>query len=119
MRPKAQGHFGEEIASKWIEKKLKMKIIAKNYRSPFGEIDLIAQKGDALVFFEVKLRTSTQMGNPEESVNFLKQDRIRKTALHFMMKKGINPEGTTFSFWIVAIQKQGKDYNIRCIPDAF
>jgi len=119
MEPKAKGNFGETIANRWIKKKLKMKVIARNYRSPFGEIDLIAQKGDTFAFFEVKLRTSIQMGNPEESVNLSKQNKIKKTAIHFLVKRGLNPESTDFNFWIISIQKQGKKFNIRCIPNAF
>lgn len=77
------GAAGEIIAEMHM-KKNGYKIIQKNYRTPDGEIDLIAEKNDMLVFIEVKTRTNQQYGLPEESINTARANRIRKVALCFL-----------------------------------
>lgn len=61
------------------------KIIETNYRSPFGEIDIIAQKGGALVFVEVKKRKSGLYGGGAAAVDMRKRQRIIKTAQSYIM----------------------------------
>lgn len=62
-----------------------MKIIQRNFRCRMGEIDLIAQEGDCLVFVEVKFRTSSCYGSPLEAVNVRKQSTIRKVAQYYLL----------------------------------
>lgn len=59
-----------------------------NYRCPGGEIDVVAQQGDTLVFVEVKARSGTGWGHPAESVDLRKQRRIRRAALHWLARRG-------------------------------
>ena len=59
-------------------------IRAKNYRCKAGEIDLIMQQGDTLVFIEVRLRSHRQFANAAESVTFSKQRKIIKTAQFYL-----------------------------------
>ena len=73
------GAWGEALAAKYLQKK-RFKIIATNYRSRFGEIDLIAQKQNELVFVEVKTRKSDHFAAGLEFVDRRKQERIRATA---------------------------------------
>ena len=73
------GAWGEAIAAKYLQKK-RFKVVATNYRSRFGEIDLIVSDKKYLVFVEVKLRKSNQFADASAYVDQRKQDRIRTTA---------------------------------------
>ncbi len=61
------------------------KIIGRNFRSRFGEIDIIALDADSLVFVEVKARWSKKFGSPEEAVTFQKLQKIRKTGEYYSL----------------------------------
>ncbi len=78
-RNNISGAWGEALAAKYMQKK-RYKILATNYRSRFGEIDLIAADRKYLVFVEVKLRKSDRFANAHEFVDLRKQERIRTTA---------------------------------------
>ena len=70
-----KGKIGEKIAVKFLENK-GFSIIITNYRTSFGEIDIIAKDGEYIVFIEVKLRNSLKNGLPREAVNKSKQKNI-------------------------------------------
>ena len=61
------GGWGERVASQYLELK-GYQVLARNYRTPFGEIDIILQKDETIVFVEVKTRSSLGFGFPEEAV---------------------------------------------------
>lgn len=73
------GAWGELLAGEYLRKK-KYKVIATNYHSRFGEIDLIVSNRKYLVFVEVKLRKSADFARAAEFVDYHKQKRIRSTA---------------------------------------
>lgn len=73
------GAWGEALAAQYLQKK-RFKIIATNYRTRFGEIDLIAANRHFLIFVEVKLRKSDKFANAFEYVDLHKQERLRTTA---------------------------------------
>jgi len=79
----AIGKWGERIAAEFLAR-IGYEILAINYRTPFGELDLITLQGGMLVFIEVKTRTSTLLGYPEGSVTLAKQSHITNAALYFM-----------------------------------
>lgn len=76
------GKISEDYACKFLISK-GYKIIARNFRSSFGEIDIVAIDADTLVFVEVKARWSLKFGNPEEAVTREKINKIVKTAAYF------------------------------------
>lgn len=78
------GPSGETFAVKLLEKN-GYKIVTKNFRSRFGEIDIIATDHDTLVFVEVKARNSFRFGVPEEAVTISKLRKIQKTGEYFSM----------------------------------
>lgn len=78
------GKLAEDYATSFLSQK-GYKIINRNFRSRFGEIDIIALKDGYLVFIEVKARRSLLFGAPEESVGWSKIYKIRKTADYFSM----------------------------------
>lgn len=77
------GKVGELLAKKYLLKK-EYQIIASNFRTRFGEIDLIANKGKSLAFIEVKLKIGEEFGSPEEMVDKKKLAQIQKTAEYFL-----------------------------------
>ena len=72
MKRRDTGRLGEKIARDFLEKRGYI-IIEKNFRTSAGEIDLIARKGEYLVFIEVRTKKSLSFGSPEESVTPLKK----------------------------------------------
>lgn len=72
------GKLGEDLAIKFLQKQ-KYKIIEKNFRSRFGEIDIIGRDKDTFVFIEVKTRISKQFGLPEEVITPFKLQSLKKT----------------------------------------
>lgn len=81
------GKCGEDFACEYL-KKNKYKILERNYKNKFGEIDIIASFKNAVVFFEVKTRFSAKFGKPYEAVNFYKQKKITTAAKLYLVKNG-------------------------------
>ncbi|MEX2144478.1 MAG: YraN family protein [Anaerolineales bacterium] len=77
------GSWGEQRAAEFLEK-LGYLILARNVRSEYGEIDLLARQGQVLVFVEVKARSSTAFGQPEEAITPLKQQRLLDCAQDYL-----------------------------------
>ena len=73
------GRWGEKAAEQFLTEK-GYEILDRNARTEYGEIDLVARKGQETVFVEVKSRSSTQFGFPEESVTEIKQQHLRDAA---------------------------------------
>lgn len=77
------GRWGEGIAAEYLRKK-HYTIVAANYRCRFGEIDLIAENRQFLVFVEVKLRKSAAFAEAMEFVDRRKQERLKETAAIYL-----------------------------------
>ena len=77
---RSTGSVYEDMAVCYL-KKLGWRILARNFRSRFGEIDIIAADGRSIVFIEVKYRKNDHKGTPLEAVSLYKQRRISHTAL--------------------------------------
>ena len=77
-------------------------IIHRNYRGKEGEIDLVAEKDDTLVFVEVRSRTGTAIGSPEESVGLRKRLRLVAAAQEYLQVHGA--EGREWRIDVVAVQ---------------
>ena len=82
-RNNLSGAWGEALAAEYLRKK-KYNIVAAGFRSRFGEIDLIAENKQYLVFVEVKLRKSADFARARDYVDRRKQDRVRITASIFL-----------------------------------
>ena len=80
------GKTGEEIARDYL-KDQGYEIIDSNFRTRFGEIDIIAHDGEVWVFVEVKARRGISFGLPEEAVTFRKQNKIVHQALAYIKEK--------------------------------
>ena len=91
-----------------------MTVIMRNYRSKKGEIDIVAQDGDYIVFVEVKYRKNDSYGYPEEAVDFKKQNRIRFTARQYLVHERL---GVTVPVRFDVVAILGNE--IKHIKDAF
>jgi len=83
LNTKVRGDWGEALTADYLRKRGYV-IVAAKYRCRFGEIDLIARKGERLCFVEVKARSETEHGLPREFVTAAKQQKLRVTAQHYL-----------------------------------
>lgn len=90
------------------------RVLAKNYRCRQGEIDLVVQDGEYLVFCEVKFRKDPAMGTPQEAVGYAKQRKICRVAMVYRAYRGL-PLGTPIRYDVIAIQGD----EINWIKNAF
>jgi|YelNatPaOPRAMG01_1025707.scaffolds.fasta_scaffold00411_4 putative endonuclease len=107
-----EGKKGEEIAQNFFSER-GYKIIARNYRTRYGEIDLICSKGNLLVFVEVRRRNRKGFGEPQESLSGKKIEKIKRTAEYFLAERGINDKEIRFDLFCIAGEK------LELIPNAF
>lgn len=110
------GQLGEKITYEWL-KRSKYNVIAKNYKSEYGEIDLIAIKNNYICFIEVKLRSENCGYSPKETVDIIKQKKIIKTAVSFLKKHPCKYQ-PRFDVSEVVKETNG-DFKIEYIKDAF
>lgn len=99
------GQIGENLATKNLEK-LKFRIIDRNYRKKWGEIDIIAKKDNILHFIEVKSVScetffenkglnegvSRETSSPEDNVHYWKRKRLKRTIQSYLMDKNVSYE---------------------------
>jgi putative endonuclease len=83
--------LGEDKACEYL-RKLGFKIIERNYRKTYGEIDIVAIEKNVLAFIEVKTRTSNQFGSPLEAITYFKLKSLIKTAEYYKMTHKNLPE---------------------------
>lgn len=88
LRKKLLGKHGEDLAVNFL-KKQGYKILERNFQKGYGEIDIIAQEKDTLVFVEVKTRISTQFGSPLEAITHWKLRALTRSVQFY---KSFHPE---------------------------
>lgn len=107
------GLAAEQLAETFLRKQ-GLKCITKNYHCRFGEIDLIMQDGEDLVFVEVRLRTNKQFGSAAASITHKKQQKLITTAQHYLQQHGEQ----ACRFDAVLLDK-AENANIEWIRNAF
>ena len=112
VHKKVLGKKGEKLVEKYV-KEQGMSVLKRNYRTPFGEADLIAQDGDEIAFIEVKTRTSDGYGAPKESVLKSKQQRYKRIAEMYWLQTGEEPNAR---FDVAEVWADGK---IEYLKNAF
>ena len=112
------GKFGEDVASKYLEKK-GYKIKERNYRTFLGEIDIIGEYKGNIIFVEVKTRRSDKFGYPEEAINFNKQRKIIKNALCYLAKYHLWKKNCCFDVILISISNHKDIKRIKHIRNAF
>ncbi len=95
------------------------RVLEQNLRTPFGEIDLVAAKGEWIVFVEVKARSSEEFGTPVEGLRSRQQGRIRRAAEWFLAKRKWSERDRRFDLIAVDLDERGRVLRIEHIQDAF
>ncbi len=117
-----RGRTGEEIARRHLKRRL-YRIIETNYRSRYGEIDIIARRGNIIVFIEVKARSGKLLGEPFEAVGPRKQLQIRRMAAMWLAQHQHDERigSCEFRFDVISVllAENGGAREFRHIKDAF
>ncbi len=116
---KKLGSLAEDLAEDYFQRH-GYRILGRNFRAGPGEIDLILEKADTVVFVEVKARRSLKYGLPQEAVTALKQQTIRRVAEVYLLKN--KRAGSEVRFDVLAITFSGLDGgkpSFEHIPFAF
>jgi putative endonuclease len=105
------GNHYENLALNYLKAR-GLSLVVRNYRSRYGEIDLIMQDKNYLVFVEVRYRQSQQYGSSIESINHIKQQKLIKTAQYYLLK---HPQNRPCRFDVIGINQQ----SLTWIKNAF
>ena len=111
------GESGEEIACRELGAR-GYAIVARRYRTRYGEIDIVARDGDFVVFVEVKLRTTGEFGGAAESVTPWKQRRVIAMAVDYLSRNGLTDRPCRFDVVAVDMTETGEP-QISVIESAF
>jgi len=114
----ATWHLAEELAATYLKKK-HYEILERNYKTRWGEIDIIAKDGSTLVFVEVKARRGEGCGLPQEAVSRQKQYKIIRMAQQYMYQCDRKTLEQPVRFDVLSIRWQGDVPMIEHIPHAF
>jgi putative endonuclease len=112
------GSLGEEIAENYL-KHVGYIVLERNFRCKIGEIDIIGKDGDYICFIEVKTRYGVIYGSPCESVTYLKQHKIYRTAELYIMRKKLFKFNFRFDVIEIILNNSNNTPSIRLIKDAF
>lgn len=109
-----KGQHAEKIACEYLQQQ-GLVLIDKNYHCRLGEIDLIMEHDDTLVFVEVRYRKNNLYGDAKESVTYKKQQKLQKAALHFLQQH----KNRNARFDVIAITGENKQQSFEWIQNAF
>jgi len=113
----SQGHKSEQQACTYL-KRQGLKLLLRNYRTPFGEIDLIMRQKETLVFVEVRFRRSNDFGTPAETVDLRKQAKLRASAEYYLLQNK-NKAHQACRFDVVAITANQNGETFQWLQNAF
>jgi putative endonuclease len=117
MKRKDVGVLGEKLAKDFLKKK-GYRIRDTNFRCRYGEIDVVAEKKDSLIFIEVRTKTGTDFCSPEESVTFAKKEKLIASALAYRDIHQNLPLSWRIDFVAVELDQKGKATRIELIENA-
>ena len=117
METKAKlGPWGEALAAAFLRRR-GYHIVATNYRSRYGEIDIIAENAEYLVFAEVKTRTGAMLDRPAAAVDARKQNRLILAAQQYLQHSPYRDAAIRFD--VVEVTPAARGWQVHCIPGAF
>lgn len=108
------GKIGENLATKYLENK-EYKVLLRNFRCRSGEIDIIAEDKNEIVFVEVKTRSILCYGRPAEAVDYFKRKHIYRTAKYFLHKNNLERHFVRFD--VIEIYLSNKKYKVSHIKN--
>ncbi|HEV2237675.1 MAG TPA: YraN family protein [Ktedonobacterales bacterium] len=106
------GASGERLAAATLERAGYV-VIARNWRCPYGELDLVAEHGAELVFVEVKTRRGTRMGSPEEAVTPAKRRKLLASAQTWLAERGEEQRAYRFDVVAIELEESGRLVAVR------
>ncbi|MGO8947958.1 MAG: YraN family protein [Ktedonobacterales bacterium] len=109
------GEIGEQLAANWLVQH-GYRLLARNWRSRLGELDIVSELGDELVFVEVKARHGTRLGAPEEAVTPAKRRRLIRAAQSYLLQRGQEQRPYRIDVIAVEVAPSGKLLDIRHYP---
>jgi putative endonuclease len=109
------GQRAEENALAYLQQR-GFRLVERNYRCRLGEIDLVMEDRDRLVFVEVRYRASGRYGSALESIDGRKQARLVAAANHYLVSKRIDRPSR---FDVVALSPGGSGLTVQWVKDAF
>lgn len=112
-----KGHIAEDAALLYLTQQ-GLKLVTKNFRSRWGEIDLIMQHPKSLVFVEVRYRKSSYFGGGSASVDARKQRKLIRTALYYLQQQKMNNAICRFDVISLSTTETGET-SIDWIKNAF
>lgn len=115
---KALGDQAEQLAARLLEQR-GLRILERNWRRPEGEVDLVAEDDEVLVFVEVRSRTGEEHGHPLETVNTRKQRRVVRAARRYLEECAISWKEFRFDVVGITFPEEGGDPIATYIEDAF
>jgi len=110
------GAAGERVAEKFLRRQ-RYTIVARNYRCPTGEVDLVALDRSTVVFIEVKTRTQPGFGSPLEAVGPRKQRQIQRAAQHYLTTNRLHDRDARFD--VVGVWWEDGEARCELVKDAF
>ena len=113
----ATGSIGEDATAASYRSR-GFRIVARNWRCALGELDLVAARGDLLVFCEVKTRRGSGFGGGYEAVGWKKRKKVRQLAETFLQQTGARAGSIRFDVASVALGRDGRP-DIEVFEDAF
>lgn len=114
---KEVGNLGESLAVEYL-KNSGSNIIETNYRCPCGEIDIISQEGDCIVFTEVRTKTGSWFGTPEESVTNNKKKHLIDSAYTYLEEKDKQQADWRIDFIAIELDRNNKPSRIEQYKNA-
>ncbi|MDR2550869.1 MAG: YraN family protein [Desulfobulbus sp.] len=112
------GRLGEALAAGFLVKQ-RYAIVELNYRKSYGEVDIIAQDGDTVVFVEVKTRKSSGFGTAFEAVDSRKQRQISRIAQEYLQSHGLLETPARFDVIAIRLDGDNRAAAIDHIKNAF
>ena len=117
MKRKPLGDLGEHLAKEHLKKK-GYKLIESNYRCHSGEIDIVARQKNCLVFVEVRTKSTSNYGSPEESLSLAKRDHMKKCAYYYLQNHKNLPEQWRIDLVAIELDSLNKFKRIEILENA-
>ncbi len=93
------------------------RIRARNFSCRYGELDIVAERGDTFCFVEVRMRSNAVWGDPSHTVSYRKQRKVVRAALHYLFAHDVRDKAIRFD--VVSVVGRGGGARVEHIPAAF
>lgn len=111
------GQRGEEIAISYLRQQ-GYTILARNWRCPVGELDIVAREGEMLAFVEVRTRRGSRFGTPEESITLPKQAKLIEVAQTYLQEAGLQDVAWRIDVIAIEAGRRGEVKRLNLIRNA-